>query len=84
MAVYILIHDLNLVNAPDLRTKLINCVVDIFWRGVAALLTCTHPDPYGRIERKRKTICHMILRSPNLLLSLLASYFYWLAGFVFR
>ncbi len=39
MAVYILIHDLNLVNAPDLRTKLIiNCVVDIFWRGVAVHL----------------------------------------------
>ena len=38
LAVYILIHDLNLVNAPDLRTKLINCVVDIFWRGVAVHL----------------------------------------------
>ena len=70
---------------PTYAPNLLLIALWIFF-GVVLLfiLTCTHPDPYGRIKRKRKTICHMILRSPNLLLSLLASYFYWLAGFVFR
>jgi len=63
LGVYILIHNQNFVNAPDLRTTPINCVVDIFWRGVARLdlgqtiLGKTNSPPLARYDYARPNLC---------------------------
>lgn len=61
-------RDCTLVNAPDLRTTLNNCVVDIFCRGVAVHLDLYASGPVRADKKETKTAQQGIITSwPSLL-----------------